>query len=108
MTAGVSDFRLSFAFGPSSLSGVEAPNEFQPLMDEIFREKVLRARRQSLEEKLVAGLDLFEESLVRMRGGIRAQFPEFTPEQVEAELYRRIARVRQVQEHGFYSTEPPA
>ena len=86
---------------------METPNEFQPLMDEIFREKVLRARRQSLEEKLVMGLDLFEEALVRMRGGVRAEFPEFTAEQVEAELYRRLARVRQVQEHGFYRTDPP-
>jgi hypothetical protein len=87
---------------------MDAPNEFQPLMDEIFREKVLRARRESPEDKLVAGLDLFEEALVRMRGGIRAQFPQFTPEQVDAELYRRIARIRQVQEHGFYSSNPPA
>jgi hypothetical protein len=87
---------------------MEEPNEFQPLMDEIFREKVLRARRQSPEEKFVMGLDLFEEALVRMRGGIRAEFPEFTAEQVECELYRRLARVRQVQEHGFYRTDPPA
>jgi hypothetical protein len=45
-------FRLSFASGPSSLPSVEAPKEFQPLMDEIFRQKVLRAPRQSPEEKL--------------------------------------------------------
>ena len=87
---------------------MDAPNEFQPLMDAIFREKVRRARAQSPESKFVGGLTLFEEALVRMRGGIECQFPRYTPEQVEAELYRRINRVRQVQEHGFYTSTPPA
>jgi hypothetical protein len=82
-------------------------NEFQPLMDEIFRDKVLRARQKTPERKFVLGLELFEESLVRMRGGIRAQFPHFTEEEVEQELYRRIKRVRQMQQHGFYSSAPP-
>ena len=77
-------------------------------MDEIFRDKVLRARQQSPESKLVQGMELFETALMRMRGGVRSQFPHFSEEQVEAELYRRIARVRQVQEHGFYTTTPPA
>ena len=85
---------------------MDAPNEFQPLMDEIFRDKVLRARQQSPESKLVLGLELFETALVRMRGGVRAQFPHFSEERVEAEVYRRIARVRQVQEHGFYTSAP--
>ena len=77
-------------------------------MDEIFRDKVLRARQQSPGEKLVLGFELFEKALVRMRGGVRAQFPHFTEEQVEAEVNRRIERVRQVQEHGLYSPVPPA
>ena len=87
---------------------MDAPNEFQPLMDEIFRDKVLRARQQSPGSKLVLGLQLFEAAVERMRGGIRAQFPNFSEEQVEAEVHRRINRVRQVQEHGFYTTTPPA
>jgi hypothetical protein len=87
---------------------MDAPNEFQPLMDDIFREKVRRARRQSPESKFALGIELFEIAVVRMRGGIRSQFPEFTPEQVEEELRRRLARVRQIQEHGFYTDQPPA
>lgn len=76
------------------------------MIDEIFREKVLRARRQSPESKFEQGIELFELSLVRMRGGIRAQNPQFTEEQVEMELRRRLARARQIQEHGFYSDRP--
>ena len=87
---------------------MDAPNEFQPLMDEIFRDKVLRARQESPESKLVQGLELFETALLRMRGGVCAQFPHFSEEQVEGEVHRRIARVRQVQEYGFYTSTPPA
>ena len=87
---------------------MDAPNEFQPLMDEIFRDKVLRARQQTPGEKLVEGFRLFEESLVRMRGGVRAQFPNFTDDEVEEEVCRRLARVRQVQEHGFFTNIPPS
>jgi hypothetical protein len=87
---------------------MDATTEHQPLIDEIFRDKVRHARRQSPESKFVAGLELFDEALVRMRGGIQAQFPHFSPAQVETELHRRINRVRQVQEHGFFTTTPPA
>jgi hypothetical protein len=86
---------------------MDASNEFQPLIDEIFREKVLRARAQSPAWKFTAGLTLFDEALVRMRGGIRAQFPECSTEQVEQELYRRIERIRQIQQHGFFTGTPP-
>lgn len=86
---------------------MDEPNEFQPLMDEIFREKVLRARQQQPGEKFADGFALFEEALVWMRAGIRGQFPHFSDDAVEAELHRRIRRVRQVEEHGFYTTTPP-
>ena len=87
---------------------MDEPDQFQPLMDDIFREKVRRARLQSPERKLVAGLELFEESLVRIRGGVRAQFPDFSDDEIDDEVRRRIDRVRQVQEHGFFTTELPA
>lgn len=81
---------------------MNSSSEFQPMIDAIFRDKVLWARQESPARKLMEGITLFEDALIRMRGGIRAQFPHFTDEQVEKELYRRIDRVRQVQEHGIY------
>ena len=50
---------------------MDAPNEFQPLIDEIFRDKVRWARQESPERKFMDGLELSEEALVRMRGGSR-------------------------------------
>ena len=87
---------------------MDAPNEFQPLMDEIFREKVLRARLESPGRKLVDGLELFEDALIWMRAGVRGQFPHYDEAQVEAEVHRRIARIRQVEEYGIYQPVPRA
>ena len=85
---------------------MDEPNPFQPLMDDIFREKVRRARLESPEQKLVDGLDLFEEALTWMRVGVRGQFSRHDEAQVEAEVHRRIARIRQVEEHGIYQPVP--
>ena len=76
--------------------------ETQKLMDEIFASKIMRAREQSMSDKMLAGPRLFEEACQRMRGGIRSQFPGYTPEQVEAELDRRLKIKRVIDEFGIY------
>jgi hypothetical protein len=78
-------------------------SEFQPLMDDIFREKVRRARAEKVEGVLsLDGLELFEFGLVLMRDGVRSQFPEATEEQVQSEVARRLEIGRRLDEHGFY------
>ncbi len=76
--------------------------EFQPLMDDIFREKVLRARQIPAGRRLMMGLELFDVVEERMRGGVRRQFPEADADEVERILRARFARLRQVAEHGIY------
>lgn len=85
---------------------MEPGEEFKPLMDAIFRDKVRWARMESPERKFMDGLELFEIALERMRGGVRSEFPAYTQEEVEAEVNRRIRRIRQIEDYGFYrSTE---
>jgi hypothetical protein len=74
----------------------------QQLVDDIYRAKVLRARRQSVEEKLAGGIQLFEEVCGRMRDGIRMQFPHADSSEVEQILKQRLARLRKVEEYGIY------
>lgn len=81
-------------------------DESQAMMDAIFREKVRRAREISPSEKLFSGLELFEEVEERMRGGVRQEFPDASEEEVERRLQQRFARLRQIEEHGFYRREP--
>lgn len=63
----------------------------QSLIDEIYREKVIRARQMSPEEKFDAGYTLFEQACEVTRAGIRDQHPEADEAQVEQLLERRLA-----------------
>jgi hypothetical protein len=74
----------------------------QQLIDDIYREKILRARQVPQEERLCAGGDLFEEVCERMRDGIRMQFPQADAAEVERILRERLDRLRKVEEHGIY------
>jgi len=72
------------------------------LQDSVFLTKVARARRTPMAEKISDGPRLFDQSCEIMRGGIRSENPEFTPEQVEQELRRRLAIARKTDEAGLY------
>ncbi|NOS99905.1 MAG: hypothetical protein HOP29_04700 [Phycisphaerales bacterium] len=68
------------------------------LIDDIYREKVLRARKMTVEEKLLAGPRLFEFACRIMREGIRMQHADFDDAAVEDELRRRLAIARRLEE----------
>ena len=70
----------------------EAPfrSEFQPLIDELYREEVLDARKMSPEDKFLAGEELFEYASSITLAGIRTQNPGFTEEDCRRELERRL------------------
>ena len=71
------------------------------LADAIYREKVLRARKQTPAEKMEIGIELFENVTATIRSGIRHQFPEAGDDEVESIFAQRMRRLRQVQEHGL-------
>lgn len=60
------------------------------LIDELYRERVLRARRTPLENKILSGATLFDEACRRMEAGIRGLHPEADDEAVRAMLRRRL------------------
>ena len=68
-----------------------------------FREKVRRARSTPMDVKLLNGVRLFDLNCEFMRAGIRVDFPEFTAEQVEREVRRRLAIARRLSDAGIYS-----
>jgi hypothetical protein len=85
---------------PFQLVGSRQPTEngdMQPtdeLANDLFRERVLRAREMAPEAKLTAGPELFSYAAQITASGIRHQFPEATEEQVQAMLDQRL-RLRQ-------------
>ncbi len=73
---------------PGDNRGMEPTKE---LIDALFRERVLRARRTPPEEKILAGPRLFERACRIARDGIRNQHPGATDEEVEEILRQRLA-----------------
>lgn len=66
-------------------------SEFQPLIDQLYRERVLRARERTLGEKMGEVLELSE-----------LYFSQDSPE-----LQRRLRIVRALEEQGCYGPPQP-
>ena len=67
------------------------------LIEQLYRDDVLAARRMRLDEKLRAGGELFDEVCQRMRDGIRWQFPDADQDHVERILRERLDIARRME-----------
>ena len=63
---------------------------YAPLIDELYREEVLDARRMPLEEKLILGERLFRWACAVTLAGIRNQNPEADEAECQRILRERI------------------
>ncbi len=72
----------------------------QELVDDIYREKVLRARRSSPGEKILDGPELFDWACQWMVAGIRSQFPGADADRVRAIVDERLALRRRLENHS--------
>ena len=70
----------------------------QELIDSIYVEKVMRARRASIERKLLDGPELFAFACQWSRAGIRMDHPNATPDEVERLLKQRIELGEELEE----------
>jgi hypothetical protein len=77
-------------------------SEFQPLIDQLYREEILRARAQTPEQRIAGAFEIAPLAHGMMYAGIRAQHPDAD----EAELLRlareRIAKVRRCNEWKIF------
>ena len=81
---------------PEPMENAMSGESIRRLADEIFRDKVLRARRMSFADKFRAGGDLFDEMREVSLAGIRYQYPgadEATVRQIFAERMRIVRRL---------------
>lgn len=60
------------------------------LIDQLYREKILRARQQNPEDKFFAGAELFGMACRIASDAIRNQYPEADEAKVRELLRRRI------------------
>jgi len=67
------------------------------LIDDIYREKVLRARSVPMAEKILAGPRLYAYACEAVRAGVRSQHPEATPEELELLIRERFELIRRLE-----------
>jgi hypothetical protein len=68
------------------------------LIDQLYREQVLRARAMPPEEKVALGLRLFDRSCRIMADGIRDEFPDADEARVQEILRARLALARRLEQ----------
>lgn len=72
------------------------------LQRSIFASKIRRARATPAAQKMADAASLFDDTLVLMRAAIATDHPTFGPDQVEAEVARRLRIARRLDEAGIY------
>lgn len=75
----------------------EARSEFAPLIDELYREEVLDARRMDPEEKLILGERLFRWACAITLEGIKLQHPEASEVDCQRMLRERVELGRKLE-----------
>ncbi|MGP0067222.1 MAG: hypothetical protein ACLQGP_26965 [Isosphaeraceae bacterium] len=70
----------------------------QELIDEIYRERVLRARATPPEQKLLDGPRLFEFACRIMTDGIKNENPEADEHQIQEMLAKRLELLRRLEQ----------
>jgi hypothetical protein len=70
----------------------------QELIDQLYRERVDRARAMPPEEKLFLGLRLYDRSCRIMADGIRDEFPDAAEDRVQVILRDRLAMIRRLEQ----------
>jgi hypothetical protein len=84
-----------------------ATAELLAMQDSIYREKILRARRQTPEERLANVFELTNSAFARMHDGAMWQAGITDVQEGWQIVRKRLHRLRQVHERGRFVTEPP-
>lgn len=85
-----------------------AAAELKALQDSIYREKILRARRQTPEERLADVFELTNSVFARMHEGAMWQAGVTDEEHGWQIVRQRLARLRKVHDAGRFANQPQA
>ncbi len=85
-----------------------AAAELKAMQDAIYREKILRARRQTPEERLADVFELSNHQFGMMLGGAMHRLGTTDETAGWAEVRRWMNRLDRVREHGLYVTKRTA
>jgi hypothetical protein len=77
-------------------------SEFQPLIDQLYREEVLRARAMTPEQRITAAFEIAPLAHAFMYSGIRSQHPDVDDTELLRLARERIAKVRRCNEWKIF------
>jgi hypothetical protein len=84
------------------------PAALKVLQDDIYRERILRARTMSQSERLAEVFELSNHQFGMMLGGAMHRLGTRDEAAGWQEVKRWMQRLDRAREHGFYATEKPA
>ena len=85
-----------------------AAAELKAMQDSIYREKILRARRQTPEERLADVFELTNSVFARMLDGAMWQAGISNVEEGWQLVRKRLDRLKKIHDAGRFISEPPA
>lgn len=83
------------------------PAALKALQDEIYRERVLRARTMTIDQRLAEALELTNSVFTRMHEGAMWQLGTNDPVIGWEEVRRRLKRLDRVHDEGRFVSEKP-
>ena len=83
----------------------QAPDSLRVIQDDIYRERILRARRQTPAQRLADVFELSNHQFGMMLAGAMHRLGTTDEEEGWREVARWMRRLDQVREHGLYSPE---
>lgn len=83
------------------------PAALKALQDDLYRERVLRARRLTVEERLADVFELSNHPFGMMLAGAMHRLGTRDEEAGWKEVRRWMSRLDRLHDHGFYATKPP-
>lgn len=84
------------------------PTALLDLQDSIYREKVMRARRMTADERWAAGFEITDEVFERMLTGAMWQLDTEDRSLGWEQVRIQLARLRRMHDHGRYVNSKPA
>ena len=81
------------------------PTALKDLQDSIYREKVLRARAMTPEQRMADAFELTNEVSERMLAGAMSRLGINDREAGWKEVRRQMSRLRHAHDHGRYVTQ---
>jgi hypothetical protein len=84
-----------------------AASDLKAMQDSIYREKILRARRQTPEQRLADVFELTNSVFARMHSGAMWQAGTTNSEEGWQIVRKRLASLRKMHDAGRFVDEPP-